>query len=223
MNSKGPLFNGQKFDGVALWTVYYTFEPKKVSFYGRLDMPNYIGDCGAAKSVFSKYYDFLYKHELQHLEHGRTLCFEMETILKTSQSKQDVDAAYTKLMAEAVKKDQQYDIETGHGDTQGACFNAAGCPAGNTLFVDTEDAFKKCLAPVVVVTSTSVAPTSTIDTTTISSPTSSSSSSKPTAASGADSGSPSTNNNNSSDGDQNGARLVLPLIFLFPLLLLQLS
>ena len=187
-------------------------------------MPNYIGDCGAAKSVFSKYYDFLYKHELQHLEHGRTLCFEMETILKTSQSKQDVDAAYTKLMAEAVKKDQQYDIETGHGDTQGACFNAAGCPAGNTLFVDTEDAFKKCLAPVVVVvTSTSVAPTSTIDTTTISSPTSSSSSSKPTAASGADSGSPSTNNNNSSDGDQNGAHLVLPPIFLFPLLLLQLS
>ena len=146
MNSKGPTFNNEKFDAVALWTVYYTWEPKQVSFYGRIEMPAFDTTCALAKTAFQKYYNNLYKHELQHIQHGRTLCLEMEQVLTTATTKAQADAQYADLLAKAIDKDRQYDLITGHGDTEGVCFNMI-CPNGNTIFSEADTAFKQCLNP----------------------------------------------------------------------------
>ena len=188
MAQKGPSFNNQIFDAVATWSVYYTFEPKLVTFYGKIEMPMLNDYCPAAKLEFMKYYNLLYGHELQHLEHGRQLCREMELVLEQATTQNQVQVEYTNRLQIAIEKDRQFDIITRNGDTQGACFNLNGCPPGNTLFQDTDSAFKQC-SGVVVTTSVNAPTTTTLSTTT-------SGSQATENPSGESPHSPSTNNNN---------------------------
>ena len=138
MTKNGP----RGFDAYTTWNVQYSWDSKQVSVSGQITMPKVKSQCLGAVSVFKKYYRRLYQHELQHIEHGRWLCREMERVFQSAGSKSEADSQFMKLLAEANDKDKGYDSKTGHGDTEGVCFNS-NC--SNALFSATNSAFEKCL------------------------------------------------------------------------------
>jgi predicted secreted Zn-dependent protease len=98
-----------------------------VELHGRMMLPRLLGGTPSQQSRFENYLVHLREHELGHYEIGREAARELEKqfyALKPARNCGDLQAAAREAGARLLPKYEamgdEYDLQTGHGRTQGA-------------------------------------------------------------------------------------------------------
>jgi len=134
-----PVFeHGRCFHGHTRWRVDWQFDwalrdglyrsvAQQVGVHGRILLPRLEAGCPRLQQQFDRYLECLRLHELGHFEFARQAAVEIERRLAhltpaltagalQRQARREADAVFARYRA----AERRYDIDTGHGRTQGA-------------------------------------------------------------------------------------------------------
>ena len=135
--------NGPKgFHGLASWKLRYDYTTKKqrdgcridtvkVKVDGEILMPKWADEQAAPPDLQSRwraYYEALKRHEDGHVQHGRELALLVKErmmglgTVPCESMKALTEGEFQRLSANLRKRDEEYDVRTQHGATQGARF-----------------------------------------------------------------------------------------------------
>ena len=140
INSASPVHRGGRiFHGYTTWNVRWNFRwnsdrnglckiiDSKVSISGTILLPKLIGGTGAQRDHFERYIRNLQTHELGHFDIGKRAAYAIDSYLLSLPSKStcsllesDANEGAYRLLEKHKKIEEQYDVDTSHGKTQGA-------------------------------------------------------------------------------------------------------
>lgn len=140
INRASPVNRGGRiFHAYTTWHVRWNFQwntdrnglckinDSKVKISGTVLLPKLIGGTGSQRTQFEKYIRNLRMHELGHFEIGKKAATAIDSFLLSLPSRSSCslleseanEGAY-RLLEKYSKIEEQYDVQTNHGKTQGA-------------------------------------------------------------------------------------------------------
>lgn len=140
LNSASPIrHNGEVFHGYTEWNILWQYQLSEdgtgecritkitTNIQTVITLPTLAGGSAIQQNKFLKYYTALKEHELGHYYYGKTAATEIDRQLtrlpKMANCKILENTANNlgnQIIDSYKKKDNQYDVTTGHGKTQGA-------------------------------------------------------------------------------------------------------
>lgn len=139
INAATPIRqNGKRFHGYTKWQVNWrywwdqdsegcTINRTEVKATGKITLPQLVDSTDENQEYFDEYIENLEAHELGHYEFAQTAAAEIDEFLldldtmdTCDEVQREANAGAREILDGYIRDEKQYDVDTGHGRTQGA-------------------------------------------------------------------------------------------------------